>query len=120
MRGIEANAEPFRLAHVLDDVREMLEAMAETRTLTGGRFERDLRFHFRQNRMHGVDRFDDSFQSGFFARAEMRARMQNEKRQLELIRPNEFFRERAQRIRVKLRIGRREIDQVIRSARRPR
>ena len=43
----------------------------------------------------------------------MRAGMQNEKRQLELIGPRQFFRQSAQGIRVKLRIGGREIDQII-------
>ena len=44
VRGIETDAEPFRLAHVLDDVRDLLEAVAETRALAGGRLERDLAF----------------------------------------------------------------------------
>ena len=44
----------------------------------------------------------------------MRARMQNKKWQLELIGANKFLGEGANRVSVKLRIGRREIDQVIR------
>ena len=51
---------------------------------------------------------------GFFAGAEMRARMQDEERQFELVRAEEFLGERAKRVGVKLRIRGREIDQVIR------
>ena len=43
----------------------------------------------------------------------MRARMKNEKRELELISPGEFFGKSAQRIGMELRIGRREIDEII-------
>ena len=41
-------------------------------------------------------------------------RMQHKKRKLKLIGANQFFGESANRVGVKLRIGRREIDQVIR------
>src|SRR4051812_14899695 len=44
----------------------------------------------------------------------MRTGMKNEKRQLELIRAHELFRQRAQRVRVELRVSGREINQVIR------
>ena len=44
----------------------------------------------------------------------MRAGMQHEKRQLELVRADEFLGKRAQRVGVKLRVRRGEIDQVIR------
>ena len=44
----------------------------------------------------------------------MRAGMQDQKWQLELIGANEFLGQSANRIGVKLRIGRREVDQVIR------
>ena len=44
----------------------------------------------------------------------MRARMEHEKRQLKLIGADQFLGERAKGVRVKLRVGRREIDQVIR------
>ena len=44
----------------------------------------------------------------------MRAGMQNQKRQLELIGALQLLRERAQGVGMKLRIGRGEIDQVIR------
>ena len=91
MRGIETNTEPFRLADIGNDVGEMFEAMAEARTLAGGRFERDARFHFRNPaKTRSID-CDDSRQAGFFARAEMRAWMQNQKRQFELIGANQFF-----------------------------
>ncbi len=53
-------------------------------------------------------------EAGFLARAEMRARMQDQERQFELIGTRQFLGQRAQRVGVKLRIGRREIDQVIR------
>ena len=92
MRGIETNTKPFRLAHVVDDVGDLFESLAETRSLTGRRFERDPGFHFRNIREHAVDRFDDLFESGFFAGAEMRARMQNQKRQFKLIGACQFFR----------------------------
>ena len=46
MRGVEAHAQPVRLAHVRNDVREMLEPMTDARTLAGCNLERDFRFHF--------------------------------------------------------------------------
>ncbi len=55
VRGIEANAEALRFAHVGDDVGDMLESIAKTRALAGGRFERDLRFRLRQDGVHRVD-----------------------------------------------------------------
>ena len=114
MRGVEADAKPFRFAHVLDDCGNLLEAIAKAWALTSRRLERDLRFRLRQNAVNRVNRIDDSGEPRFLAGTEMRAWMEHEKRQLELIRPNEFFRERAQRIRVELRIRRSEIDQVTR------
>ena len=44
MGGIEANADSFRLSHVRDDERDLFEGVTQTRTLTGGRFQRDLGF----------------------------------------------------------------------------
>ena len=43
----------------------------------------------------------------------MRARMQDQKWQFELIGANEFFGQSANRVGMKLRIGRREVDQII-------
>ncbi|HXO93104.1 MAG TPA: hypothetical protein VN825_03150, partial [Candidatus Acidoferrum sp.] len=40
MRRVEAHAQPIRLAHVRDDVREMLESMTDARTLAGCNLER--------------------------------------------------------------------------------
>ena len=76
-------------------------------------FERDAGFDFRIFSKHAVDRGDDFFESGFFACAEMRAGMKNQKWKLELIGPSKLFRQSADGIRVKLRIGGREIDQII-------
>ena len=95
VRGVEANAEAFRFAHVVDDVGDLLELVAEARALAGGRLERDLRFHFRQDGVHGVDRADDFVEAGLLARAEMRAGMHDEEWQLELIGACQFFGERA-------------------------
>jgi hypothetical protein len=44
----------------------------------------------------------------------MCARVHDQKRQFELVRPDEFFRERAERVGVELRIRRREIDEIVR------
>ena len=55
MRRVETNAEAFRLAHVGNDVRDLFEAIAETRALAGGRFERDFRFRLWQDGVHRVD-----------------------------------------------------------------
>ena len=71
-------------------------------------------FVLRQTGMHGVDRADDFVEARFDPGAQMRARMQDQKRQLQLIRADQFLRQRAQRVGVKLRIGRGEIDQVVR------
>src|SRR5205085_6008031 len=114
MGGIETDTKPLRLAHVLDDRREMFELVAEARALAGGGLERYLRFHFRNHGPDRIQRRDDFFQTRLLARAEMRTGMHNEKRQLELIGAHQFLRERAERVRVELRIRRREIDEVMR------
>ena len=113
VRGVQTNTKALRFAHVLDDARDLLESVAETRALASGCFERDPRFDFRDFSKHAVDRGDDFFESGFFAGAEMRAGMKNQKWKLELIGPSKLFRQSADGIRVKLRIGGREIDQII-------
>src|SRR5207244_2089641 len=93
VRSVETNAEAFRLARVFNDVGDLFETMPETRTLPGRCFERDPRFHFRNSAKHAIDRRDNLFETGFFARAEMRTRMQNQKWQLELIGASELFRQ---------------------------
>ena len=60
-----------------------------------------------------IDRRDDFFQAGFFPGAEMRTGMQDDERQAQLIGPRQFLGQSAQRVGVKLRIGRRQIDEVI-------
>ena len=60
-----------------DDRRQVLELFTQTRSLAGRRFERDLRFHFRNHRPDRVERRDDFFQARRFARSEMRPRMHN-------------------------------------------
>ena len=52
-------------------------------------------FVFRQAGKDAIDRLDNFGEARFFAGAQMRARMQNEKRQLELVRPHQFFRKGA-------------------------
>src|SRR5205085_6862414 len=81
--GVEADTKPLQLAHVLDDRGEMLELVAETRSLAGGGLERDLRFHFWYHGPDCIQRRDDFFQAGFFAGAKVRAGMHDEKRPLE-------------------------------------
>ena len=88
MRGVEANTQSLRLANAADNVGEVLEFASQARSLAGGRFQRDPRLYFRNSRKHAVDRFDNALESGFFACAEMRARMQHQKRQFELIGAN--------------------------------
>ena len=96
MRGIETNTKPLRFADILNDRREMLEFVTEARALTRRRFERDLRFHFRNNRPDRIERRDDFFQAGVFARAKVRSGMHDKKRQFQLIGANELLRKRAQ------------------------
>src|SRR4030095_13571141 len=83
--SVEANAEALRLADVLYNISDLLEPVTEARALAGRCLERDLRFHFRDLAEDAIDRVDDLFEPGFFAGAEMRTRMQNQKRQLELV-----------------------------------
>src|SRR5256885_14669625 len=51
--------------------------------------------------------------SAIFVFAEVRARMQHQKWQFKLIRTGKFFGEGANRIRMKLRISRSEVDEII-------
>src|SRR3954454_17452649 len=67
VRGIEANAEPLRFPDILDNSGEMLEAIAETRSLAGRRFQRDLGFDFGNHRPNRVDGRDNLFDTRVFA-----------------------------------------------------
>jgi len=89
--SIDANAEPFGLAHIANDVRNLFEAMTETRALASRSFERDLRFHPWDYTPHRIDRCGDFLQPGFFAGAEVCAGMHNKKWQLEVIGPNQLL-----------------------------
>ena len=64
--------------------------------------------------MDGVDRTHDLLEARFFTGAEVCAGMENEKRQFHLVGAHEFLGERADRVGVELRVGGREIDEVIR------
>jgi hypothetical protein len=55
VRSVETDAEAFRLAHMVDDVGDLLEFIAEAGALACRCFERDLRLHLRQHRVHGVE-----------------------------------------------------------------
>src|SRR5262245_20404462 len=46
MRGVEAYAQSFRLAHVRNDMRDMLETMTDARTLASCNLQSNFRFHF--------------------------------------------------------------------------
>ena len=59
VRRIETNAQPFRFAHVCNNVSEMFKPIAETRTLAGGSFERDFRFHFWNRSEDDINRLCD-------------------------------------------------------------
>src|SRR5437867_4212790 len=64
VRGVEADAEPFRLAHVRQNVGEMVEGMTERGALTRGCFERDARLHLRDAGEDAVDRPNHLLQPG--------------------------------------------------------
>src|SRR5438067_1056363 len=95
IEDIETNAEPLRLADVLYNISELLEAMTEAGALAGRGLERDSRFHLWNFSEHTIDRCDNFLETGFFTSAEVRAGMQNKKRKLEFIGAGEFFRKRA-------------------------
>src|SRR6266496_3046613 len=114
MCGVETNTQPLRLAHATDDVSEMLEFVPKTRALAGRRFESDSRLHFGNARVHAINRSDNFLEPSFFTCAKMRARMQHEEWQFELIGANQFLGKSAQGVRMKLRIRCSEIDQIIR------
>src|SRR5438045_5343126 len=77
MRGVYANTKPFPFAHIGNDVGDLFEAVPEAGALTGGRFKRDLRFHFRNFPEHAIDGIHNFLKPSFFARAEVGSGMQN-------------------------------------------
>src|SRR5438552_10973820 len=113
MRGVKTDTNAFWLAHIGNDESEMLEPMTDARTLSSRGLEGDLRSPLRNFAKHLVDRIDYFLQTRFFTCAEVRARMQHQKWQFKMVGPGEFLRECANRICVKLRIRRREVDEVI-------
>src|SRR6516225_8978889 len=113
MRGVEAHTQSLRFPHIGHDESEMLEPITEARTLSGCGLEGDLRFHVRDLAKHFVDRSDNFLQTGFFACAKVGARMQHQKWQFKLVSTGEFLRKGADRIHMKLRIRRSQIDKII-------
>ncbi len=91
VRGIEADAKPLGLAHIRDNVGELLEGVAETRPLPGRRFQGDACFHLRNARKNLVDRRDHFLQTGFLPDAQMGAGMEDDKRQRQLVGPRQFL-----------------------------
>ena len=89
--GIEANAEPFGLPHLVKDLRDLFEAMAEARALASRGFERDFCFQLWNHPPDRIDRPGDFLEPGFFAGTEMCAGMHHEKWQLEVIGPNQLL-----------------------------
>ena len=112
MCGVETNTQPLRLAHATDDVSEMLEFVSNTRALAGRCFESNSRLHFGNARVHAINRSDNFLEPSFFTCAKMRARMQHEEWQFELIGASQFFGKSAQRVRMKLGIGCGEVDRA--------
>ena len=55
MAGVEAHTDALRLAHALDNFREMLESPADAASLAGGAFEQQFRLEAVATRMHFVD-----------------------------------------------------------------
>src|SRR2546423_9553277 len=89
--GIKANTQPFRLAHIVNDVRDLFEAMTKARALASCGFERDLRFHVWNHAPDPIDRRSDLLQAGFITCAEWCAGMYDQKWQLEVIGPNQLL-----------------------------
>ena len=70
----------------------MLKRMTKARALARRRLERDARLYFRACERKPGRLIDTTFfKSGLFARAKVRAGMQNEKRQPELIGPHQLL-----------------------------
>ena len=110
---IETDAKALRFARVLYYVRDLLKSVPQAGTLSRGRLQGDACLHLWNLAVHAVDGSDDRLQAGLFPGAEMRARMQNEERQLELMGAGQFLRESADGVGVELRIGRGQVDQII-------
>src|SRR5262249_42281093 len=64
MARVDANAEALRIPGQLADAGEMFEAMAQTRTLTRGRFEEDHHLTIGAAAVNFVERPGNSSQSG--------------------------------------------------------
>src|SRR6266576_6146389 len=114
MRGIEADTQSLWFTHTADNVRKVLEFVPQAWALASGRFERDPCFDFRKTGKHAINRFHNFFKSRFFTRAEVRTGMQHQEWEFQLIGANQFFRQRTDRICVKLPVRGCEIDEIVR------
>jgi len=83
--GVQTNAKAFRLGHVLNEIGDLLESVAETGTLSGRRFQGDARFNLRNFPQHAIDRSGNGVEPGFFPCAEVGSRMQDQERQFKLV-----------------------------------
>src|SRR5437773_12211934 len=85
VRGIQAHAKTFWLVNALDDVRNLFERVAETRTLPGCSLQSDSCFYVRQFREHQLDGSDNVVEARLLVRPETHHRMDDLQRPADLI-----------------------------------
>ena len=76
--GVEAHPEPVALLHAVDDVADVLEAVAQVGALPGGDLQRDAHLEARAAPVDGVQGTGDCTQAHSFARPGVGSRMGDE------------------------------------------
>ena len=112
MGGIHAHAKPLGVRRVFKNAGELLEGVAEGGALPGGRLQRHAGFHLGELFQNGVEPGDDFRQSRRFARAHVRAGMQDQEGEAELVGADQFVFKGEARLLGKFGIHRREVDHV--------
>ena len=82
--GIQAEAKPLRLLHPVENRREMLDLIPQARPLPRRVLQRDAHGRLPGRGEHLVQAGDDLFDARSLARAQVRARVQHQKRQPQL------------------------------------
>src|SRR5690606_24544806 len=85
MGGIEADAEPLRVAREGDDLRKVLQAPAEPRALPGGALKADERLAPRHAGEDVVERLGHALKPRRLSLAHVGARMRHEQRDAEQV-----------------------------------
>ena len=110
--GVEADAQPVAFFGRVDDVADLLEAVAEIRSLAGGDFQRHSDLEAGAGFVHFVQRLGNRLDAFYFAGADVGAGVGDQVRHVEYFAAFHLVDERADGTLAQSRVGRAQVEQV--------